>query len=439
MPQIVYNRIESKSPSNQETDRTQYNAAFPCSIITYLDRNVKVFSEKMKICGIICEYNPFHNGHAYLIERVKAESGCDALLCVMSGNFTQRGDAAILEKHVRARHAILAGADAGIELPAAFAIPPAEIFARGGIRLLSSIPAFASLAFGCENGDAKTFLTAAKAMRDEDKAFRAALHERLRNGYSLTSARSTALESCGLAQEAALLRSPNNILGIEYCKALLAERPKTTILPVRRRGAGYADPTMHVQFSSATAIRSALKGGNIDPVRNNVPDFVLKDLQNTTDTHDFGTLAVYAILTLPIESLRKILDCSEGLENRLYTLAKKTPDYDAIVAEATSKRYIASRICRIMASAVLGIDETLIRESLCANLYLNILAVRKCRVQQILPVLAESPWPILLRNGDEKALSPAAKRCHAADSRAEDIYAAVTHSSPPYGKRTVFV
>lgn len=393
----------------------------------------------MKICGIICEYNPFHNGHSYLIERAKAESRCDALVCIMSGNFTQRGDAAILEKHVRAKHAILAGADAVIELPVAFSVAPAEIFARGGIRLLASIPAFTCLAFGCENGDAQTFLTAAETLRHENKTFQVALREYLRSGFSLTYARSAALKSCGYDQAAALMRTPNNILGIEYCKALLAERPEIAVLPVHRRGAGYTDTVLRARFSSATAIRSALRSGNIDLVRDNVPGFVLKDLYSATDTNEFRTLAVCAILTRSPESMQKILDCSEGLENRLYTLAKKTPDYDAIVAAATSRRYIASRIRRIMASAVLSLNKTLIQESLHAKLYLNVLAVRGERAKQILSALAESPLPALLRNGDEKALSPTAQRCRAADLRAENIYAAVTHSPPPYGLRPLFV
>ena len=112
----------------------------------------------MKICAVICEFNPFHNGHKYLIEKAKRQSDCDAVLCIMSGNFTQRGEVCIFDKYTRARHAIAGGADCVIQLPAPFAVAPAEIFAKGAIKILSSIPDVTEIAFGCESADFKKFL-----------------------------------------------------------------------------------------------------------------------------------------------------------------------------------------------------------------------------------------------------------------------------------------
>ena len=393
----------------------------------------------MKICGIICEYNPFHDGHAYLLGQAREKSGCDAIVCVLSGNFTQRGEAAVLEKHVRARHAVLAGADAVVELPVPFAISPAEVFARGGIRLLASLPAFSCLAFGCESGDAGAFRAAAELLGRESGPFRAALRAKLQEGYSLTRARFESLLQDGRTEEAALLRSPNNILGIEYCKALRAEGSDAAVLPVPRKGAGYADEALHPRFSSAAAIRAALAEGNTAPLRGNLPDFVLDDLARRPDTRAFRTVAVCAALSLPPEKLRAVLDCTEGLENRLRALARETPDYEDVVRGATGKRYIASRIRRILAAAALGIEGKLVRESLRAALYLNVLAVRKSRADELLPALAGGAFPALLRGGDEQALSPEAARCLEADRRAEDVYAAVTGCPPPLGHRTLFV
>lgn len=391
----------------------------------------------MKICGILCEYNPFHNGHAYLIERARAESGCDAVVCIMSGNFTQRGDAAVLEKHLRAKHAVLAGADAVVELPAAFATAPAELFARGGVRLLDSIPAFNCLAFGCESGEAADFWRAAQVCADESGAFRAALRERLDEGLSFTRARGEALAACGYKKEAELLRSPNNILGAEYARALLAERPDARILPIRRKGAGYADAALHAQFSSATAIRAALAAGKAEELGGNLPAFVLDDLRGAPDVSAFYTLAVCALLARPAEELKGILDCTEGLENRLRALAEQTADYEEIVREATGKRYIASRIRRILAAAALGIGEALVRESLASDLYLNVLAVRRDNAA-LLAALGQARFPALLRAGDERALSPAGARCLAKDRLAENIYAAITHA-PAETRRTLFL
>ena len=232
----------------------------------------------MKICGIICEYNPFHNGHAYLIERAKAESGCDAVICMMSGNLTQRGEAAILDKYTRASHAVLAGADAVIELPTVFSLSPAEIFAKGAVRLLNAIPGFETLAFGCEEPDRERFLSAAKTTAEESRGFRRILKLHLKAGKSFTRARSDALIETGRGDTAALLQSPNNILGVEYQKALFACGSLATILPVKRTGAGYSDEELYKNFSSATAIRSAVSEGKERAVRKNVPDYVADDL-----------------------------------------------------------------------------------------------------------------------------------------------------------------
>ena len=392
----------------------------------------------MKICGILCEYNPFHNGHAYLIERAKTESGCDAVVCIMSGNFTQRGEAAVLEKHIRAKHAVLAGADAVIELPTVFATSPAELFARGGVRLLASVPAFDCLAFGCESGDADAFWQAARLCLDESDAFRAALRERLHKGYSLTHARCGALEECGHADAALLLRSPNNILGVEYAKALLSVRPSARLLPVRRKGGGHADASLCGGLSSATAIRAALKAGKADELYGELPSFVLDDLRSAPSADCFRTVAVCALLSCPAARTKEILDCTEGLENRLHALAERSPDYDAIVAAATGRRYIASRIRRILAAAALGIDEALVRGSLGGELYLHVLAVRRASADALLPELARSQFPVLLRGADEDALSPSAARCRAKDRLAEDLYAAVTHT-PVRTRRTIFI
>ena len=169
----------------------------------------------------------------------------------------------------------------------------------------------------------------------------------------------------------------------------------------------------------------------------NLPAFVLDDLRRAPDTAAFYTLAVCALLARPAEELQGILDCTEGLENRLRALAEQTADYEQIVQGATGKRYIASRIRRILAAAALGIDEKLVRESLAGELYLNVLAVRRDNAA-LLAALGQARFPALLRAGDERALSPSAARCHAKDRLAEDVYAAITHT-PIQTRRTLFL
>ena len=175
----------------------------------------------MKICAIICEYNPFHNGHLYQLQQIREKSGCDKILCLMSGNFTQRGEAAVFHKSVRARHAVENGADAVIELPAVFSVSSAELFAGGAIHLLASLPAVTTLAFGCESGDREAFLTAAKASLSEDKEFKAALKENMKDGTSYAKAHTQTVLAFNTDVDESLLTSPINILGVEYCKSIL--------------------------------------------------------------------------------------------------------------------------------------------------------------------------------------------------------------------------
>ena len=192
----------------------------------------------MIFCAIICEYNPLHAGHAYQIAEAKRLSGADAVLCVMSGNFVQRGEAAILDKYTRAKHAVLAGADAVIELPAAFATSCAELFAKGGVKLLSSLPNVKYLSFGAETPNAELFHQTAALLNDEPTALKEGVKRGLAAGKSLVRARADAL---GEIADNSLLLSPNDTLGVEYARAVHSMNADIKLLPVQRLGAGYHD------------------------------------------------------------------------------------------------------------------------------------------------------------------------------------------------------
>jgi predicted nucleotidyltransferase len=381
----------------------------------------------MKICAIVCEYNPFHNGHLYQLQLARSLSGADAVVCVMSGNFTQRGEPAIAEKHVRAAHAIQAGADAVLELPCAFSTSNAELFSKGAIKILSSIPLVKTLCFGAENADATAFLNAAKLLNNEPKEVSQRIKTLISTGTSYAKARAAAWS--GLIDQD-LLSSPNNILGLEYTKALLAIGANIQILPIQRKGSGYSDAFLKENFSSATAIRNAIFTG--ESVSGNLPDFVKKDL-TPFPLSQLETLEKHAILSTPTEALKKVCDCTEGLENAL----KKAAEQDQPLTEIlTSARYTSSRIRRIALQNLLKIDETLIRESLCSPLYLRVLAVKKDN-NRILSALGESSYPIIARAHDEEKLQGAAKRCFECDVYAEKIYALLTNRKPT--KKKIFI
>ena len=381
----------------------------------------------MKICAIICEYNPFHNGHLYQLNAAKELSGADAVLCVMSGNFVQRGEAAIADKYTRARHAILAGADAIIELPVAFATANAELFAKGAIHILSSIPSITHLCFGAENADSATFKKAAELLNNEPQNVSKTIKRLIKEGVSYAKARAQAFAEY-IPQE--FLSSPNNILGVEYTKALLSANTSIEILPIARKGGDYKDNVLQEHYSSATAIRTAIQSGK--NITGQVPPFVKSDLA-LRDQKVLEILEKYAILTKSTQEIAKVCDCTEGLENALKRAATEPA---TLVESLTCARYTSSRIRRIALQNALQIDEILIRESLKVPLYLRILAIKKER-KDVLSVLGESSAPIILRAHDEDVLQAAAKACYDSDNYADNVYRMLYDL--PHMERNLFI
>ncbi|MBO5736970.1 MAG: nucleotidyltransferase family protein [Clostridia bacterium] len=380
----------------------------------------------MKICAVICEYNPFHNGHLYQLNEAKHLSGADAVLCIMSGNFVQRGEAAVADKFTRAKHAVWGGADVVIELPTIFATSNAELFAKGAISILSSIPAVTTLCFGVEMNDKAALLQAATLLNKEPQEISQKIKALTAEGMSYAKARATAWQDL-LPTE--ILTSPNNILGLEYTRAILEQNANIDILPIKRLGGGYNDTALNEPFSSASAIRAAIS--TKENVKNALPDFVLGDLpQALTDKLD--CLEKYALLSRAEEEIAKVCDCTEGLENAF----KKAALLDAPLVESlTSARYTSARIRRIALQNLLKIDETLIRQSLQSSLYLRVLAVKKSSIDA-LSALSAANLPIIARAHDEEVLSDTAKLAFEVDRFAERIYNLLY---PSLNNRTIFV
>ena len=363
----------------------------------------------MKICGIICEFNPFHNGHEYILKEARKLSGCDAVVCIMSGNFTQRGDICIIEKHTRAKHAVLGGADCVIELPAAFSVSPAEIFASGAVKILSSIPELDTLAFGCESGNERDFLSAAELLTNESEDFKTALRNKLDEGESYIKSYAFAFEKIG--GNAELLSKPNNTLGVEYAKAVLRTGKSIKLLPVKRLGAAYNDSTVKQNFSSASAIRMNLASPLI---KDNVPPFTFNDLYDFTAEQakyeDYLRLMLSRTCT---DDLTKVYGCNDGLENTLKAL--QALSFKQIISKATSKRFTSSRIKRILCANFLNLYQADCEKFLSSDLYLSPLAVKKESADKVLSALAKSPYPVLTCGSDERKLSEAASQCKKQD------------------------
>lgn len=335
----------------------------------------------MKICAIISEFNPFHNGHEQIIAQAKRLSQCDYLICIMSGQFTQRGDVCRCDKFVRAKHAILAGADAVIELPAPFAVAPAEIFATGAIKLISQIPAKLSICFGSESGSAEDFIKAAKLALCESDQFKNIITKHLSDGNSYIKSYCKAFAELGGDEK--LISSPNNILGVEYCKAILKRNLNVKIYTTQRLSGD--------KFAPAHTIRELSAEGK--DVSNFIPPYALDDYINTkTNTERFEQACADAIFFNDERDIMKVFGCKEGLENRLKDLATETHgDYKKIIEEATSKRYSSARIKRIMTANLLKLYARDTTDFLNAPLRLKILAVKNEVKNKLLPIITIKP------------------------------------------------
>lgn len=374
----------------------------------------------MKICAVVAEYNPLHLGHLKHIDYIKTTLGAEKLIVIMSGNFTQRGEPALLNKFERARLAVIAGADAVIELPTVFATANAEIFATGAVKILDGLGVCDGLCFGVESGTVDEYKTTAKAMLNETKEFKRALKDKLESGVSLAKAKFLALKELGIdGANEQLINSPNNVLGLEYTKAIYKIGSQMEIYPMLRDG-DHNDKTLKKGMTSATSIREAVKTGGKGKIKKSVPPFVYKAIGDYPFT--FDKLMMASVISTPSEQMAEILDCTEGLENRIKALSKDNRTVEALVDKVTTKRYPSTRIRRILTANLLGINKKFVFDCLDAPLYAKVLAVNE-NCKDIIPTLVcNSNIPVLTRKSDLLALKKTAKKCFELDALANDLY-----------------
>ena len=305
----------------------------------------------MKTVGIICEYNPFHLGHQKQIDRIRAVFGADtAVVCLMSGNFVQRGKPAIFHKSIRARAAVLAGADLVLELPVTCALSSAEGFARGGVEILGKFCDY--LCFGCETGDMRSLMATAKTLLSEE--FRPLLRSQLDKGLSFPAARAAALEDMSLDGE--ILRRPNDILAVEYCKAILATGTAMLPFPIVREGSYHAK-IPDAENPSATSLRRQIL--NKENWQSYVPAAVRETFENApVHTLEAAERSVLMKLrTMTDAEFEALPYGSEGLWRKFMHASRREASIIAITAATKSKRYTATRIHRMLLCAFLGITE----------------------------------------------------------------------------------
>ena len=302
----------------------------------------------MEIVGIICEYNPLHLGHAGQIRRIRQTLGGDtAVVCLMSGSFVQRGAPAVYPKSVRAAAALQSGADLVLELPVTYALSSAEGFAMGGVEILSRL--CTRLCFGAECGSEDALMSLARGLLSP--GFPSALRTFLDQGLSFPAARQQALHALGL--DAGLLSSPNNILGVEYCKAILTLGCAMSPLVIHRPG-DYHAQTADPCAPSATALRRMVVQGQ------SIRSYVPTELFQNAPVHTLaaGERAILARLrTMSEEEFSVLPYGGEGLWRKLMHESRRQPDLESILAAVKSKRYTRTRLDRMVMCAFLGIDQ----------------------------------------------------------------------------------
>lgn len=412
----------------------------------------------MNVLGIIAEYNPFHLGHAYQIETLKRETHADYVIIAMSGNFVQRGAPALTDKYTRARMALEHGADLILELPVLYATASAEYFARGGVSLLHNTGVVTHLGFGAENANLPLLQKISDLLLTNPPIFSSTLQQELKSGLSFPTARSKALtaafEASGsgdIPQIRELLSSPNNILAIEYLKALSVLSTSMEPVPLLRQGKGYHNTELTMSgnisedFCSASAIRSYLSGhdrGAFASALGNtsMPESALSLLMKYPHSflfeNDFSQLVHYKLLTESPETLAAYADSSTELGNRIYGARHSFTSWSRFCELLKTKNTTYTRISRLLLHLILNISSTdyMAAQNVIQNSYLRVLGFQKSSAPLLSYIKELQRAPLITSvSNDMEQLSKEAASLLQMDITASDIYNLVLTSKGSQG------
>lgn len=392
------------------------------------------------ILGVIAEFNPFHNGHSYFIEEAKKACNADYVIAVMSGSFTQRGLPAIINKWDRTELALQNEADMVIELPTLYSVSSAENFASGGIKILKKIGIINYIAFGAETNDIKTLTDISKILSDENEEYKLKLKEELGKGLSFPKARENAIidylknnsnaDKCNkklenLTEEniKQVLSKSNNILAIEYLKAMERQHFNVTPIMIKRES-----DNGKTNLTSATEIRKGLSDKSY--VEHNLANYVPKDVYNKIrenianntyyqDLEPLSKIIIYKIRMMKTEEIANVPDVSEGLENTIKNAAFETNSINNLISKVKSKRYTETRIQRILTCILLGITKDDKEMSKTIVPYVRVLGVKKDAKQ----LLSKIPNAVIsIKEFEDNNANENLKRMLDFDKKSSDIY-----------------
>lgn len=385
----------------------------------------------MNICAVIAEYNPFHSGHEYHLRESRRLTGADCIAVVMSGSFTQRGEAAVFDKYIRAQCAAAAGADIVIELPFPFACASAEYFASGAVRLIKALGCVKYLSFGSESGNIKEI---------EEKYLLATegnIKRYLSKGMSYAAAAAKAAETDFF--------TPNNILAAEYLKALKKYAPDILAVTVKRLGEGYSSAEISDSFISATACRRLLEERNFTVLQKYLPQKVFTILKNETDSGRFADISKLDGLYLGLlrrdksEAMSNIAYIKEGLENRFASAAMNACSAKMLLGAVKTKRYTYTSLSRMLTCMAAGLT----RAALTAFVeegpkYANILAVNNTGREVIRNIKSRGDICVISKLSDSNKLGKVQKEIFDITQTADGIYG-IALGEPTVKRRKITV
>jgi len=414
----------------------------------------------MKVTGIIAEYNPFHKGHQYHIEQARQITGSDFCVVVMSGDFVQRGEPAIFSKYVRTRMALTCGADLVVELPSVFAVSSAEDFGACAIALLSALGGIDTVCFGSEDGCIQNLKAAAGLLVRETEPYQSLLGQGLRDGLSWPQARNQALIAISRSESGfpldsdslnRLFGSPNNLLGIEYCKAILRQNSPLIPVTIKRQGHGYHDTSLKEGQASASALRQSLSQESQDGIRVKVlPSPILPHIpcslipmysqEPVITSQDLSDLLNYVLLTAAQEDrdLTRYADLSSDMAFRLKRRLLQYEDWEGRIQQLKTRQYTYTRISRALLHLILGITREQIQTGRMAGYapYARILGFKKESAELLSYLKQKASVPLLTKTADaHQLLSGAALSMFRQDMYASHLRQSIQarKQSPPIG------
>ena len=383
--------------------------------------------------GIVAEFNPFHNGHKYLIDTIKSNNE-NTVTVVMSESFVQRGECACVSPYARTKMALQCGADLVLSLPVPYATASAERFALGGLSVLGGLGCVDSLAFGAECGNAEMLKKCADVLVSDELSD--VLEKYLNEGVSFPVARQKAVEEISGKEISEIISSPNNILGVEYIKAINKLGLNMDINPVTRKGVDHDSKVANDNICSASALREMLGkeksfGDFLPEEALNILNEEIKNQKAPASFNKLETAILYKLRSMSVEDFRELPDVSEGLEYRLFDAVKTSAYLDEILEKVKTKRYTHSRIRRIILCAILGIKK---EDVLAPVPFVRVLGFNENGAKILKKAKETATLPIITKSSEINALGEDAQRVFELECFSRDVFSLTLPIRDEFGK-----